>query len=33
MPAMILAIVLVTPVDGWMIGRGEGHAVVHRNHH
>lgn len=25
--------VVTTPVNKWMIGRGKGHAVVHRYHH
>ncbi|MER5410257.1 DUF4396 domain-containing protein [Streptomyces sp. NPDC002769] len=28
-----LAFVVTTPVNRWMIGRGKGHAVVHRYHH
>ncbi|MGW4770323.1 DUF4396 domain-containing protein [Nocardia sp. NPDC004278] len=28
----VVAFVLTTPVDKWMIGRGKGHAVVHSLH-
>ncbi|MFG3087667.1 DUF4396 domain-containing protein [Streptomyces antibioticus] len=31
--ALAVAFVLTTPVNKWMIGRGRGHAVVHRYHH
>lgn len=31
--ALAIAFVLTTPVNKWMIGRGRGHAVVHRYHH
>ena len=31
--ALAAAFVLTTPVNKWMIGRGKGHAVVHRYHH
>ncbi|NNN34271.1 DUF4396 domain-containing protein [Streptomyces sp. S3(2020)] len=31
--ALAVAFVLTTPVNKWMIGRGKGHAVVHRYHH
>ena len=31
--ALAAAFVLTTPVNKWMIGRGRGHAVVHRYHH
>lgn len=30
--SLVLAFVLTTPVNRWMIGRGKGHAVVHRYH-
>lgn len=30
--ALAVAFVLTTPVNKWMIGRGKGHAVVHRHH-
>jgi hypothetical protein len=30
--ALAVAFVLTTPVNKWMIGRGRGHAVVHRYH-
>ncbi|REE60168.1 uncharacterized protein DUF4396 [Streptomyces sp. 3212.3] len=30
--SLALAFVLTTPVNKWMIGRGKGHAVVHRYH-
>lgn len=31
--ALLLAFVVTTPVNRWMIGRGKGHAVVHQYHH
>ncbi|MEU7340815.1 MULTISPECIES: DUF4396 domain-containing protein [unclassified Streptomyces] len=31
--SLTLAFVVTTPVNRWMIGRGKGHAVVHRYHH
>jgi hypothetical protein len=31
--ALAVAFVITTPVNKWMIGRGKGHAVVHRYHH
>ena len=31
--ALAVAFVLTVPVNRWMIGRGRGHAVVHRHHH
>ncbi|MEE1755095.1 DUF4396 domain-containing protein [Streptomyces sp. SP18CS02] len=31
--ALFAAFVVTTPVNKWMIGRGKGHAVVHRYHH
>jgi len=33
--ALVLAAILVFPVNRWLIGRGRGrgHAVVHRHHH
>ncbi|MFG2901300.1 DUF4396 domain-containing protein [Streptomyces zaomyceticus] len=31
--ALAAAFVITTPVNKWMIGRGKGHAVVHRFHH
>ncbi|MVO89053.1 DUF4396 domain-containing protein [Streptomyces sp. p1417] len=31
--ALTAAFVITTPVNKWMIGRGKGHAVVHRYHH
>ncbi|MFF5424283.1 MULTISPECIES: DUF4396 domain-containing protein [unclassified Streptomyces] len=31
--AFLVAFLLTTPVNKWMIGRGKGHAVVHRYHH
>ncbi|MCX4777842.1 DUF4396 domain-containing protein [Streptomyces sp. NBC_01264] len=31
--ALAVAFVVTTPVNKWMIGRGKGHAVVHRYHH
>lgn len=30
--SLVLAFVVTTPVNKWMIGRGKGHAVVHRFH-
>jgi cation transport ATPase len=30
--ALLAAFVVTTPVNKWMIGRGKGHAVVHRYH-
>lgn len=30
--ALAAAFVITTPVNKWMIGRGKGHAVVHRYH-
>lgn len=31
--SLALAFVVTTPVNRWLIGRGRGHAVVHRFHH
>ncbi|MDT0341902.1 DUF4396 domain-containing protein [Streptomyces litchfieldiae] len=31
--AFAVAFVVTTPVNKWLIGRGKGHAVVHRYHH
>ncbi|MGW3734288.1 DUF4396 domain-containing protein [Streptomyces sp. NPDC005148] len=31
--SLTVAFVVTTPVNKWMIGRGRGHAVVHRYHH
>ncbi|MFE0734372.1 DUF4396 domain-containing protein [Streptomyces sp. NPDC058855] len=31
--AFLVAFLLTTPVNKWMIGRGKGHAVVHQYHH
>jgi hypothetical protein len=31
--SLLVAFVVTTPVNRWMIGRGKGHAVVHRYHH
>ncbi|MFD8423740.1 DUF4396 domain-containing protein [Streptomyces sp. NPDC059466] len=31
--SLTVAFVVTTPVNRWMIGRGKGHAVVHRYHH
>ncbi|RZU53968.1 uncharacterized protein DUF4396 [Krasilnikovia cinnamomea] len=31
--ALVVAFLLTTPVNRWMISRGKGHAVVHRYHH
>jgi hypothetical protein len=30
--SLLVAFVLTTPVNKWLIGRGKGHAVVHRHH-
>jgi uncharacterized protein DUF4396 len=31
--SLVVAFVVTTPVNRWMIGRGKGHAVVHAYHH
>jgi hypothetical protein len=31
--SLLVAFVLTTPLNRWMISRGKGHAVVHRYHH
>ena len=31
--SLIVAFLLTTPVNRWMISRGRGHAVVHQYHH
>ncbi len=31
--ALAAAFVVTTPVNKWLIGRGKGHAVVHKYHH
>ncbi|MGW0117463.1 DUF4396 domain-containing protein [Streptomyces sp. NPDC003327] len=31
--AFLVAFLVTTPVNKWMIGRGKGHAVVHQYHH
>lgn len=31
--AFLLAFIITTPVNRWMIDRGKGHAVVHQYHH
>ncbi|WP_131763653.1 DUF4396 domain-containing protein, partial [Actinomadura fibrosa] len=31
--SLLVAFLLTTPVNRWMISRGKGHAVVHRYHH
>jgi hypothetical protein len=31
--SLLVAFVLTTPVNRWMISRGQGHAVVHQYHH
>ncbi|MCX5313605.1 DUF4396 domain-containing protein [Streptomyces sp. NBC_00154] len=31
--SLAVAFAVTTPVNKWMIGRGKGHAVVHRYHH
>lgn len=30
--SLVIAFLVTTPVNKWMIGRGEGHAVVHQYH-
>lgn len=31
--ALLVAFVVTTPINRWLIGRGQGHAVVHAYHH
>jgi hypothetical protein len=31
--ALVLAFLVTTPVNRWLISRGKGHAVVHQYHH
>ncbi|MER6060796.1 DUF4396 domain-containing protein [Streptomyces sp. NPDC001792] len=31
--SLVIAFMVTTPVNKWTIGRGKGHAVVHRYHH
>ncbi|MFI6355449.1 DUF4396 domain-containing protein [Streptomyces sp. NPDC050743] len=31
--SLVIAFVVTTPANKWTIGRGKGHAVVHRYHH
>jgi hypothetical protein len=31
--SLVVAFIVTTPVNRWMIGRGKGHAVVHAYHH
>lgn len=31
--SLLVAFLVTTPVNRWMIGRGRGHAVVHQHHH
>jgi len=31
--SLVVAFVVTTPVNRWMISRGKGHAVVHHYHH
>lgn len=31
--SLLIAFLVTTPVNRWMIGRGRGHAVVHQYHH
>jgi hypothetical protein len=31
--ALLMAFLLTTPINRWLISRGKGHAVVHRYHH
>jgi hypothetical protein len=30
---MAIAFVVTVPVNRWLIGRGQGHAVIHAYHH
>ncbi|MCU1632682.1 MAG: hypothetical protein JWM61_1334, partial [Micrococcaceae bacterium] len=31
--SLVLAFIITTPVNRWLISRGKGHAVVHQYHH
>ena len=31
--SLVVAFVITTPVNHWLIARGKGHAVVHQLHH
>jgi hypothetical protein len=31
--SLVVAFVVTVPVNRWLIGRGRGHAVMHRYHH
>jgi hypothetical protein len=31
--SLVVAFLLTTPLNRWMISRGKGHAVVHQYHH
>ena len=31
--SLLIAFLLTTPINRWMIGHGKGHAVVHQFHH
>ncbi|HET7629738.1 MAG TPA: DUF4396 domain-containing protein [Candidatus Saccharimonadales bacterium] len=31
--SLVIAFILAVPVNGWLISRGKGHAVVHSHHH
>lgn len=31
--ALVVAFVLTTPINRWLISRGKGHAVIHQYHH
>ncbi|HET6622616.1 MAG TPA: DUF4396 domain-containing protein [Candidatus Saccharimonadales bacterium] len=31
--SLVVAFILAVPVNGWLISRGKGHAVVHHHHH
>ena len=31
--SLVVAFVVTTPINRWMISRGKGHAVVHAYHH
>jgi hypothetical protein len=30
---LLVAFLITTPVNRWLIGRGKGHALVHQYHH
>ena len=31
--SLVVAFLLTTPINQWLISRGKGHAVVHQYHH